>query len=752
MKSLKKIQRIMLIVLVTLISLAVLGQTDIISKKKTVFIDITTFTDTSVSFSWSNYETINSTSIYRKELSGSTWTLLYTTTNTSYTDNTIATNKEYEYQFKATRLTAPTEVYGYVAFGTKVDKKSTRGNMLIVLDTRFSSSLSNEIRSLQLDLIGDGWNTILISCDTSETPNFLKSKIDSVNSDSPLNGVILIGHLPVPYSGDNYIDGHYDHRGAWPTDLYYVTNERLWTDNKVMYSNSDRPINSNLTRDGKFDNSSVPEKIFAPISRIDFANLPLLNKTEVDLLKNYLSELSKYKHAQNIPIHKGVIENNFSAISEGFGYNGYMNFSSLMQSSNVVEADVINSLSTNFYQWSYAAGGGTDTSASGVLSISQIPNLNYKGVFSMLFGSYFGDWNTNNNLLRAYLADGKMLSTCWAGRPTWFFHNMGTNNYLGLSALRTINNGLSGSTLYEPVGLGSNLVHISLMGDMSLRNKYATPVNNFTGSYNKDDNKVYLEWNSLASHAVTSYDLYIASDTFGPYNLLVSVGASNTSYNYTPTTSDTLYYQIKAIYLDTTPNGSYYNNTIGSFIAIDASDSTTTSVALPVELMHFSGKQMQNSVVLNWTTAQEINVNNFEIEKSLDAINWEQIGKQAGRNLTSVSNYTFNDYSLNFGNNYYRLKIVDFDNSFEYSEVVVINNQAMDYIVYPNPTKDGQVFFKSSIKKFDFNKNEISVTDVFGKQVDFEVNESLQSIKIHARPGVYQLFYLGKYQQVIIVN
>ena len=66
MKSLKKIQRIMLIVLVTLISLAVLGQTDIISKKKTVFIDITSFTDTSVSFSWSNYETINSTSIYRK--------------------------------------------------------------------------------------------------------------------------------------------------------------------------------------------------------------------------------------------------------------------------------------------------------------------------------------------------------------------------------------------------------------------------------------------------------------------------------------------------------------------------------------------------------------------------------------------------------------------------------------------------------------------------------------------------------------
>lgn len=117
----------MLIVLVTLISLAVLGQTDIISKKKTVFIDITTFTDTSVSFSWSNYETINSTSIYRKELSGSTWTLLYTTTNTSYTDNTIATNKEYEYQFKATRLTAPTEVYGYIAFGTKVDKKALEG-------------------------------------------------------------------------------------------------------------------------------------------------------------------------------------------------------------------------------------------------------------------------------------------------------------------------------------------------------------------------------------------------------------------------------------------------------------------------------------------------------------------------------------------------------------------------------------------------------------------------------------------------
>jgi len=371
-------------------ALTLYGQ-DVISMKRTVYIEITSFTDNSVSFSWSNYSTIDSTFIFRKEIGNSSWTRLDSTAITTYTDNTITTNKEYEYKFKVKRQSAPVNAYGYIAFGAKVAKKSNRGNILVVLDSRFSTSLYSEIKTLQFDLIGDGWNPILILCDSNKTHNFLKFRIDSVHAVSSLSGVLLVGHLPVPYSGDEYIDGHPDHRGAWPTDLYYVTDSTLWTDNTVNFNNTSRPVNSNFIGDGKYDNTDLPEAIFAPISRIDFANLPLLQKTEFVLLKNYLAELSKYKYGLNVPIKKGVVENNFYALPEGFGYNGFMNFSSLLKSTNVVEADVLSTLTNYFYQWSYASGGGTDTSANSVCTISQLANTSYKGVFSMLFGSYFGD-------------------------------------------------------------------------------------------------------------------------------------------------------------------------------------------------------------------------------------------------------------------------------------------------------------------------------------------------------------------------
>lgn len=98
--------------------------------------------------------------------------------------------------------------------------------------------------------------------------------------------------------------------------------------------------------------------------------------------------------------------------------------------------------------------------------------------------------------------------------------------------------------------------------------------------------------------------------------------------------------------------------------------------------------------MLLWVTASELNNDRFIIEKSPDGINFFPIGQVPGHGTTSVvHNYTFNDPNPFNGYNYYRLKQVDFDGTFSYSNIILIDVSAAVVVnetrlenVYPNPT------------------------------------------------------------------
>jgi hypothetical protein len=115
---------------------------------------------------------------------------------------------------------------------------------------------------------------------------------------------------------------------------------------------------------------------------------------------------------------------------------------------------------------------------------------------------------------------------------------------------------------------------------------------------------------------------------------------------------------------------------------------------LPVELMAFTAKVQDNQTnLLEWQTASEENNDGFEIQKSIDGKSWKNIGTVEGNGTTvEISNYNFIDESPFDGMNYYRLKQLDFDGQFEYSNIVNIqtveqsNNQTLK--VYPNPVQD----------------------------------------------------------------
>lgn len=115
---------------------------------------------------------------------------------------------------------------------------------------------------------------------------------------------------------------------------------------------------------------------------------------------------------------------------------------------------------------------------------------------------------------------------------------------------------------------------------------------------------------------------------------------------------------------------------------------------LPVEMLFLTAQCSGEQVEIIWQTASETNNAGFVIEKSTDFDNFTQIGYVHGAgNSNSVLSYSFIDTESAAGDNYYRLKQVDYDGVYKYSEIVVASCSDDDisipvFDVYPNPTKD----------------------------------------------------------------
>lgn len=148
---------------------------------------------------------------------------------------------------------------------------------------------------------------------------------------------------------------------------------------------------------------------------------------------------------------------------------------------------------------------------------------------------------------------------------------------------------------------------------------------------------------------------------------------------------------------------------------------TGNQTTLPVKWLNFTAKlKDEKSVLLNWSTASEMNNSHFEVERATDNLEWSEIGKVKGNGTVStMSSYLFYDSTFNADANLliYRLKQVDFDGKFEYSKTAFLNlekaqaNQPL--IVYPNPNE--------GIFIVEFSKNTqpkiIRIFDITGKLV-----------------------------------
>lgn len=122
----------------------------------------------------------------------------------------------------------------------------------------------------------------------------------------------------------------------------------------------------------------------------------------------------------------------------------------------------------------------------------------------------------------------------------------------------------------------------------------------------------------------------------------------------------------------------------------NSSDLIFTDQPLPITLLHFDAvKANNNTAMLHWSTATELNTSHFEVERSSNGKNFTSIGKvTANGNTTTTRSYKLPDFSPLAGPNYYRLKTVDIDGKLDYSTIAILNfGNDYSVLLYPNPTQ-----------------------------------------------------------------
>jgi hypothetical protein len=117
---------------------------------------------------------------------------------------------------------------------------------------------------------------------------------------------------------------------------------------------------------------------------------------------------------------------------------------------------------------------------------------------------------------------------------------------------------------------------------------------------------------------------------------------------------------------------------------------TAPDVVTPVELTSFTAEALDQKVILKWTTATELNNNGFEIQRRVAESDFATIGFVRGEGTTTdQKEYSFIDKDLVDGKYFYRLKQVDYNGTYEYSNIIEVDVRSLDdYALeqnYPNP-------------------------------------------------------------------
>ncbi|HKX63360.1 MAG TPA: glycoside hydrolase family 9 protein, partial [Verrucomicrobiae bacterium] len=303
--------------------------------------------------------------------------------------------------------------------------------------------------------------------------------------------------------------------------------------------------------------------------------------------------------------------------------SGYRNFAPFFGAANITNLNKVYSdakgvwiphLAANDYLWAYGCGAGSYLTIGGLGNSGQyndgstveMVNNDVRAVFTLLFGSWFGDWDHEDNVLRSILATPTYgLASAWSGRPHWFAHPMALGEPIGYTARLTQNNGSGGlyRNQYNDSAAG---IFVALMGDPTLRLHPVMPPSGLNGAANAGG--ITLTW-TPSPDSVLGYHVYRAASPLGPYSRLSTSPVSAASFTDTTGGSGPRTFMVRAVKLETAASGSYTNASQGVFWSIDGGPSTPADTTLPTVALSALGSTVSGtSVALGATSSDNVGV------------------------------------------------------------------------------------------------------------------------------------------------
>ena len=181
-------------------------------------------------------------------------------------------------------------------------------------------------------------------------------------------------------------------------------------------------------------------------------------------------------------------------------------------------------------------------------------------------------------------------------------------------------------------------------------------------------------------------DQGIAPNATSWYKTSVMSGANSYTFGGANSTTQITALTSSGFTLGTSTDANAWNSST-QWYAFGSSD------LLPVDLTYFSAEKNKEKVDLSWQTASELNSSYYEIQRSADGEHFETIATEAAAGFSNtLLNYSFVDENPLKGFNYYRLKEVDSDGSYQYSDVAVVDfftgNTILQLAMYPNPMEE----------------------------------------------------------------
>lgn len=338
--------------------------------------------------------------------------------------------------------------------------------------------------------------------------------------------------------------------------------------------------------------------------------------------------------------------------------------------------------------------GGASLNVAGGADVIQLRNSSGTHIHALGHNSSPGsDWtalpspklNHNNTASSGdaiYICPGYVIADYGANAPqagtTWTSKNNSTITFglPNISGGNPTTNTAYWDTLREPVFANQVVAPSSVVagnpGSISFSWTGATdpnPADGTTGYF-------ILRNTSNTFTAPDDGTTYTTGSTIGTATVIAHINSSSTT-TYTDNTvmnGNAYYYRVYAFrYTTDNTNGNSFHRARGraytsTFVEIQQTN------PLPVELISFFGQREEEEVLLNWETASELNNDYFIVERATDENTFTEIGRVTGNgNSSQLNAYLFIDQNPANGNNYYRLKQVDFNGQYEFSNTIVIN-------------------------------------------------------------------------------